>query len=62
MWFVEPTIATIWLFNRKRLMQRKEDVLESGVWGPSPGHVADLLCVPEELTAPLSSPTETGRG
>lgn len=37
-------------------------MLESGVRGPSPGHVADLLCVPEGLTAPLSSPTETGRG
>lgn len=47
-------------------MQRKEDVLELGelgVRGPVPAVcLADLLCVPEALTAPLLSLTEEGRG
>lgn len=47
-------------------MQRKEDVLELGelgVRGPVPAVcLADLLCAPEVLTAPLLFPTEAGSG
>lgn len=44
-------------------MQRKEVVLELGVRGLALAVcLADLLCAPEVLTAPLLSPTEAERG